>query len=183
MRTKPNFSKKDSPEGQTRNNDTWGCTWLALLIAVGYIVSSAVARVNSHTGSWLDQVICYGTLISIVTTFIVGDWAQKREKKKLHEAQQEWKRGCKSAEVAIVNRYGYDGGSYEDEYGIPHTTRPNYHLNIELGADQKAISPNQTTVQVNVYSNVFQKLEKRDTVRIYYEPESPLEFLLEEEIE
>ena len=182
MRTEPNFSKKDSSEGQTKNSDDWGCVWLPLVIAIGYIFSSAIARVNSHTGSWLDQVICYGTLICVVAMFILGDWAQKKEKKRLHEARQKWKRTCKSAEVAIVRRYGYPGGSYEDEYGIPHTTRANYHLDIALGADQMAVSPNQTIMQVKVTSNIFEKLEKRDTVRIYYEPESPLEFLLEEEL-
>lgn len=183
MRTKPNFGKKDTSEGRIKSNDTWGCVWLPFVIAGGYIVLSAIARVNSHTGSWLDQVICYGALLCVVAMFILGDWAQKREKKRLREARQEWRRGCKSAEVAIVSRNGYPGGSYDDEYGIPHTTRPYYYLDIAPGTDQLAISPNQTTFQVKVTGDIFEKLEKHDTVRIYYKPESPLEFLLEEAIE
>lgn len=182
MREKPNFSKKASSNVQARNHDDWGYVWLPFVIVGGYIVSSAIARVNSHTGSWLDQIICYGILIGILVLFILGAWAQKKEKERLHEASQEWKRACKSVEVAIVSRHGYPGGSYEDEYGDLHTTRPYYYLDIAPGADQLEVSPNQASFQVKVTGEIFEKLEKRDTVRIYYKPESPLEFLFEEEL-
>ncbi len=182
MRTVPNFGKKDSSERQTRNNDYWGCIWFPFVIIGGYIVSSAIARVNSHTGNWIDQIICYGTLICIVTLFALGGWAQKKEEKRLFEARQEWKRTCKSVEVAIMSRQSSAGGSYFDDYGDYHSNRPFHHLDLEPTTDQKATNPNFTVVTVNVYQGVYEKLEKRNMVRIYYKPEKPMIFLLEEEL-
>jgi hypothetical protein len=133
--------------------------------------------------------------------------------------KQEWKKGCVSAEVTIVSREHYPGGTYEDEYGISHHSRPHYRLKLKINAVQKAVAPNQmivemgrskwlirsrdqmggvsrianptysiysnllpTIVSVDVHENIYTKLEKCDAVRIYYKPESPLTFLLEEEI-
>ena len=51
-----------------------------------------------------------------------------------------------------------------------------------MNADQRAVAPNQTVVSVDVDAYVYEKLEKCDTVRIYYKPESPMIFLLKEEL-
>jgi hypothetical protein len=128
-------------------------------------------------------------------------------------------KGCVSAKVTIVSREHYSGGTYEDEYGVTHHTRPRYRLKLKMYTGQKVVDPNQmivevgrskwlirsrdqmggvsrianptysiysnllpTIVSVDVYENIYTKLEKCDTVRIYYKPESPLTFLLEDEL-
>jgi len=51
-----------------------------------------------------------------------------------------------------------------------------------MNSDQKSFSPNQTIVSVKVDDYIYKRLENGNTVRIYYMPESPLTFLLEEEL-
>jgi len=51
-----------------------------------------------------------------------------------------------------------------------------------MNADQKAVWPHDTIVEVKLSQHVYDRLEDSDTVRIYYMPESPLAFLLEDEI-
>jgi hypothetical protein len=51
-----------------------------------------------------------------------------------------------------------------------------------MNPDQTAVSPNQTIVNVRVSQYVYDRLGKSNTVRIYYGSESPLAFLLEEEL-
>ena len=51
-----------------------------------------------------------------------------------------------------------------------------------MNYDQKEVSPNQTHVKVDVSQYVYAYLKNRNTVRIFYMSESPLIFLLEEEL-
>lgn len=181
MRIKPGF-EPDSNESQNKYSDSPGCIFLILLSIGGYFVFLAISRVTSASGSTLDQIICYGTLICVVILFALSPYFTKRERKKLQKAQQDWKNSCRSTEVSIVDRRYFPGGTWEDEYGIPHSSSPSYHLTLEVSADQKNIAPDQTRMFVVVRQPVYEQLQDRQTVRIYYQPEKPTTFLLEQEL-
>jgi hypothetical protein len=183
MREKPNFDKKDSFEPQNQSDGWWDWIQVLGICVVGYIVFSSIDRVISGHGERVDGIICSGTLACLAIIVIVVEKKKKKEKQRLHEAQQEWKCTCKSEEVAIVNRQSASYESYFDDYGDLHHGGSSHHLELEATADQKAVSPNLTVVSVEVCSNIYEMLQDRKIVRIYYKPESPLEFLLEEEIE
>ena len=155
---------------------------MILVTVIGYFVFLAITRVTSGNGSKLDHYICYGTLAGFVVILILGVLDTKKDKKALAAKRQNWKDTCKSGEVAIVNRHYYPGGTNEDENGIPHTSRASYHLDLEMNADQRAAAPDRKVLYVEVSGSVYGKLLERNTVRIYYKPEAPLTFLLEEEL-
>ena len=93
------------------------------------------------------------------------------------EERQQWKNACKSAELTIINRH--ESESYDD--GYRYRTAP-CRLELEMNSDQRAVSPNQTIVSVSVSDTVYKRLEKCDSVRIYYLSGSPMTFLLEGEL-
>jgi hypothetical protein len=127
-------------------------------------------------------MICYAVLIGFVILVIWVIIQEEPRQKKVREAQQEWQGACKSVEVAIVDRFYYPGGSWEDEYGIPHSSHASYTLYIELPAEQKVDFPNLQSVSVDVSGEIYSKLLDRNVVRVYYKPDSPMTFLLEDEI-
>jgi hypothetical protein len=183
MREKPNFDKKAPAESQSKNDD-WGFVQMLLICVVGYISLSSFGRVISGHGESIDGIICPATLVCLAIAVILSEQNKKKEKQRLHEAQQEWKQISKSDEVTIVNRSCNRGGVYEDGYypGEFHTIHSYYRLELAANADQRAVIPNQTKVDVEVSQGVYDCLENRDTVRIYYKPEAPFTFLLEEEL-
>jgi len=154
-----------------------GCIVTPLFLVISYFVLSAITRVTSNTGTKLDQAICYGTLISFVIICILGirQENQKREVKKAE--QQKWLKACSAAYVTIANRR--DATTWDDGYRYHYAS---CRLELEMNSDQKRAFPSDTIVSVEVGQSIYEKLEKRDTVRIYYKPESPLTFLLEEEL-
>jgi hypothetical protein len=172
MRTEPNFGKKEPVRPQDKA-DPSGCIWIPLFIVASYYVLLAIVRYTSGSGSWLDKIICFGALIVFGIIMVLAAIQSAQESSAVEAQKQQWKSGCKSAEAAIVSRDGYAGGSYEDEYGIPHSVRPHYRLTLHL--------PDQTDVIVEIRESVYKKLENRNSVRIYYMPEKPFTFLLEEE--
>jgi hypothetical protein len=181
MREKPNFDKKVFTNPQPKNDD-WSCVQTLWICVIGYIALSSIGRVLSGRGENIDGVIFPVTLVCVAIAVILVKRNKKKEEQRFHEAQEEWKRTCKSEEVAIVSRQSYGYESYFDDYGDYHHGGSSHHLELEATADQKAVIPNLMVVNVEVYSNVYEKLEKRDTVRIYYKPETPLAFLLEDEL-
>ncbi len=181
MRRKPDF-KPDSSQKPNKENDSLSCLWMFFVLVGGYFVITAINRVLSGNGNILDHMICYGVLIGFVILVILAKREEDQDKKKLREAQQDWKHTCRSAEVAIVNRE-YCSGTWEDEYGIIHSSRYGCKLNLELTAEQRVLFPNLQSVRVTVDENIYSKLIDRYVVRIYYKPDSPMDFLLEEEIE
>jgi hypothetical protein len=182
MRSKPTF-KLESSSSQNKEYSLPSCLLMCFVVVGGYFAFGAINRVLSGSRNSLDQVICCGTLIGLVILVILGILTEDQNTKKLREAQQEWKGTCRPVEVAIVNRQYYPGGSYEDEYGIPHTVRPRYHLDLELTAEQRVLFSNLQSVSVTVNERVYSKLVDRNVVCVYYQPDSPMTFLLEEEIE
>ena len=179
MREKPSFDKNS----QTKDNNSLWFMELLVVAGSGYIFLSSLTRIINGRGEYLDGIICLGTLIFLVIAVILAGRNKMNEKQSLHEAQQEWKRTCKLEYVAIVDRHHSDGGSYFDDYGDYHSNRPYQHLDLETTADQKAVNPRLTVLTVNVYRDIYTKLKDRNTVCIYYKPESPFTFLLEEEFE
>lgn len=158
-----------------------GCIWSVLFIVIAYYVISAMIRVTSRSGSGLDQMICYGALICFVIIMILGVRKMYKNGQEVAAERQQWKNTCVFADVAILNRRYSPGGANDDDYEF-HYYKPTYRLDLEMNSDQRAVAPNQTVLSVDVNRSTYEKLEKRDTVRIYYKPGSPLTFLLEEEI-
>jgi len=182
VRSKSAF-KPDSSRSQNKENDTASCLLFIFVAIGGYFVFLAINRVLSGRGNRLDHMICYGVLIGFVILVILAILQGDQPKKKLRQAQQEWKRSCNSVEVGLINRRYYPGGSWEDEYGIPHSSHSSYQLDLESTAEQRVLFPGLQSVSVTVNGNIYSKLIDRNVVRIYYQPESPMTFLLEEEIE
>jgi hypothetical protein len=81
--------------------------------------------------------------------------------------------------LTIVSRRR--ASSWWDGYSNRYRKVPN-SLELELSSNQKVAFPRGMIVTVEVSQSVYNRLEKRNTVRIYYMPESPLTFLLEEEL-
>jgi len=93
--------------------------------------------------------------------------------------KKKWAEGCKTALLPIVHRH--EATSWWDDYDNRfHNTRSS--LELEMNFDQKAASSNRKIVRVEISEYVNNRLKERSTVRIYYKPESPLTFLLEEEL-
>ncbi len=180
------FAYRNKPEiGKTKQltthpqsgDDPMACVWIPLIIGGSYFVLSAIVRVTNNAGSRLDQMICYGALICFVILLLLGARDQYRDSQAARAERQEWKKACKTAELAILNRR--ERGGFDDGYrwhSVP------CRLELEMSADQRAVAPNQTIVSVSVNDLVYKRLEKRSTVRIYYRPAFPMNFLLEDEL-
>jgi hypothetical protein len=181
-RTKPTLGRAASGSASKPGNDSISCIWTPVLIVVSYIILSAIIRVTSNAGSQLDQIICYGTLVVFVVIMLLGARDMRKDKQAAAAERRQWQLGCTSAQVSIVGRRYSPSMSVEDGYGKFHSIHSSYELDIGMSADQRAAAPNQTSVKVVVDSLTYEKLKNRNTVRIYYKPEAPLTFLLEEEI-
>ena len=134
---------------------------------------------TSNSGSKLDHIICYGTLAIFFVILLVGARDAYRESLTRKVEKEKWANGCKTAQLAIINRHELT--STRDDYDYRYHTSPNF-LELVMNSDQKAVAPNQIIVRVEVSSHVYEHLKERSKVRIYYMPESPLTFLLEEEL-
>jgi hypothetical protein len=181
MRTKPVFGRKEVAETPAGKADPTGCVWTVILIVLGYIVVSAILRVTSGGGSRLDGFICYGSLAGLGVMLLLGLRDGIRSRRALEAEGRQWMNSCTSDEVAIVKREHFPGRANDDGYEI-HYYRASHHLYLALNADQRAAAGDKEVLCIDVRGPVYEKLEGRDRVRIYYRPESPLTFLLEEEI-
>lgn len=182
MRNRPVFQPNPSP-GQDQKPGPGGCLWAILITAGGYFVFRAINRVLAGEASSADQRVCFGALAGLVMLMLLAHRQERREKEQRRAAKEAWKRACQSAEVAIVNRSYSPSSDWEDEYGIQHWSRESARLELAPTAEQKALYPNLPTVSVTVYPNTYAKLRDRERVRIYYQPQSPMTFLLEEELD
>jgi hypothetical protein len=179
-RTEPKFGKTDSlPSYRKSDDDPMSCVLLPIAIVVSYFVVSAIVRVTSNSGSKLDQIICYGALICFVIIVLLGARNLYQDGKARAADKAKWAEGCTTALLTIASRHR--AFTWWDDYYERGRSAPNC-LRLEMNADQKEVSPHDTIVQVNVSQHVYDRLEDRDTVRIYYMPESPLTFLLEDEL-
>ncbi len=178
-RNKPDIGKTDTWRPQKSGDDPMGCVWSLLFIVVSYFVFSAITRVTSGSGSKLDQLICYGALVCFVIIVLVGTRGLHEENKARKAERIKWAKSCKTALMTIVNRR--EASSWWDDYSYRYMNSPN-RLELEMNSDQKAVRRNETIVTVEVSQYVYERLKACGTVRIYYMPESPMAFLLEEEL-
>ncbi len=172
---------KPAPRTPPRDfgNDPMGCVWYLLAIVISYFALSAICRVTSNTGSDLDKMIFYGALICFVIMLLLAirDWWKESDARRAE--RQAWAKGCQTALLTIVSRY--EAVSWWDDYAYRYHNAP-CRLELEMNSDQKSVCPNQTIVDVKVDQYVYDRLKECRTVRIYYLSESPLTFLLEEEV-
>lgn len=181
MREKPDFDKKVPAESQSKNDD-WSCVQTIWICVIGYIALSSIGRVISRRGESIDGIICLGTLICLAIVVILVEQNKKKEMQRLRDAQEEWKRTCKSVEVAIVSFQDLSYESYFDDYGDLHNGKSYYSLELEATADQKAVNQNLPVVSAKVDRDIYRLMQVRKIARIYYKPEDPLIFMLEEEL-
>jgi hypothetical protein len=176
-RTKPRIGETERSEAMPgASDDQMGCIVMPLGAVISYIVLSAITRVLFNAGSKLDQIICHGTLILFAIGLVLAFLESGRDSMVGLAEKEKWMAACTVAQMRIVERY--EGGCYDDGYRI-RCVSPS--LDLEMNADQRAVSPNATTVRVKVDGHIYNKLAKSDSVRIHYLPEAPLAFLLEEE--
>jgi hypothetical protein len=181
-RQKPVINKEwDTFNPPKPDNDSMSCVIIPIGIIISYFALSAIFRVTSNAGSKLDQIICYGALIFFVIIMILGLRSWYRESNVREAEKRQWKSTCAFSDVAIVSRHHSPSVTIEDDYGVHHY-RSSARLELEMNLDQRTVAPNQTSVSVTVNENIYEKVENRNTVRIYYQPESPMTFMLEEEL-
>jgi hypothetical protein len=175
-RKKPQIGKAD-PATRPQADDPAGCVWMLVAAVVAYFVLSSVSRVLFHIASKLDQLICDGALALFLVMLLVGIVFQMRDWNAKARAKTAWAGACIRAEVRIVGRRPAGGFEMYDRYH--HVSA---HVELEMNADQRALAPLATSVSVDIPDTLYTRLADRDTVRIYYSPDAPLEFLLEEEL-
>lgn len=158
-------------------HDQPGCALMLLGPVISYVVLSAIMDVLSNSATQMDKVICYGSLVFFMALTLLGIRDMHRDSKVRKAEMGEWKASCTVAQLEIMNRH--PGGSFEGGYGRFHSCP--YGLELKANADQRAVSSNITTVSVSVSGHIYDQLAGCDAVRIYYLPEAPLAFLLEEE--
>jgi len=179
QRIKPEIGKKKPPSTPTNGNESGSYCWLPLFITASYFILSAIIRVDMKIGSKLDHLICYGALIGFTITMIWGAVIYSKESYSRMEDRKKWAENCITADLKIVDRR--PAYSVYSDYSDTTFRSPSL-LELTMNPDQKAVSQNQTTVTVDVEQYLYNRLKKHSSVRIYYHPESPMIFLLEDEL-
>ena len=178
-RKKPQIHRTKPVSSHAKIDDSTFCLLLPLMIVASYFALSAVLRTVSNSGSRLDQIVCYAALIFFALLMLRGVRSLYQENKASKTERRRWAEGCKTALLRIVSRQA--AASIWYEYSGRYFHRCN-SLRLQMNSDQQVASPNQTIVEVEVSQHVYNRLKKRNTVRVYYMPESPLTFLLEDEL-
>ncbi len=178
-RKEPDIGRPAPGTPQGNKYEPLGCGWSLLVTVIAYFVLSAICRVTSNTGSDLDKMIFYGALVCFVIVMLLGMQQSRKESNARQAERQAWAKGCKTALLTIASRH--EAASWWDDYAYRYHNAP-CRLELEMNSDQKSVCPNQTIVDVEVNQSVFDRLKECPTVRIYYPPESPLTFLLEDEV-
>lgn len=153
--------------GSRQGSDRIGWIKIAITLLILYFFFSACVHIQIGTATKFDLIIV--VIIGILSILSIG-----QDSAEVRAAKQKWKDTSKFADVAIVSRGYRPSATYYDEYEIPHTVSARYTLTLML--------LNQTIVKADVSGSVYRTLENRNTVSIYYKPESPITFMLEEEL-
>lgn len=183
-RIKPEILKKETLQSPPKSSDdSMGCITLPLGIVISYFITSAVVKSMLNTATKLEQYVCYGTLVFFVIMAVLAARDRYKESQARAAERAGWASSCKTECLNIVSRQKAKTTSWWDDYSYRYHNyrRPNL-LMLEMNTQQRAVSPDQTMVSVEVSHYIYKRLEQRKTVRIYYMPESPLTFLLEEEL-
>jgi divalent metal cation (Fe/Co/Zn/Cd) transporter len=156
-----------------------GCILEAVIFVIGSLIFAALDRISDSMGNKWRQVIYYGIGAIVVILVIRQIIIAYRKRQHKQTAKQHWKATSKTALVNIMARKGVS--SWREKYANRYTYTANY-LDLKMTSDQQAASPSQETIRVEVKPAILKRLKERNTVRIYYQPDSPLTFLLEEEL-
>jgi hypothetical protein len=179
-RKKPEFGKTDSAQTRSESaDDPMSCVLMPIGVVVSYFVLSAIAGVIFDSASKLDEIICYAALICFLVLMLRGVCSMYQDSRAKVAERARWAEGCTTAVLIIVGRQ--KAASWWSDY-YNRYLRVRNSLRLEMNSDQKAALPNYKTVDVEVSQRVYDRLEERNSVRIHYVPESPLTFLLEEEL-
>lgn len=179
-RTKPQVGETHRLLSYTKSDHSpMSCVGAALVTVIAYLVLSAIVRVMSNSGTKSDQIVCYGTLIFLVILMVWGVRIAYRDSRARQAQRKSWAKGCETALLTIVSRH--EAVSWWDDYYSRGRSAP-ADLVLEMNSDQKAVSPNGTTIKAEVSDYVYNRLKGCNTVRVYYMRESPTAFLLEEEL-
>jgi hypothetical protein len=179
-RVLPDVAKPEYyPPASYSADDPTGCLKSTLFVVVSYFVLKAILRHTSHTGSQFDGIVCYATLAFVLLLSLVGarDWYRKIATRDAE--RRRWAAGCRSAQLMIVGRH--EASSWWDECAQRYQ-RSHNRVDLQMNFDQKAVSPGMTVVGAEVDHRVFERLKERSSVSVYYMPEAPTTFLLEEEL-
>ena len=174
-RIMPYFYSPQAVMGDLKSDKPVRWHQAAIGLLIMYFFFSACLHIQLGKATIFD-VIIMGIML------IWGFLSIGQDSSEVKAAKQKWKDTSKFADVAIVSRYYRPGGDYEDEYGIPHHSRSTCRLDLAIIPEQRAVNPDYTVVNIDVYESIYKKLENRNIVRIYYKSESPLTFALEEEL-
>jgi len=163
IRNKPEINKVAS-------DDSGGCIWLPFQI----IISLIFVRVLSGYGTIQEKYLSVGIVLAYLF------WLYRNQIKE-NQAKEKWRSTCSVTWLAVLDRHSRSGGSNEDEYGIAHSRRSSYYLELEMNADQRAVAPNDKVVRVDIGGSLYNRLLGRETLCIYYQPDKPLSFFIAEE--
>lgn len=159
----------------------FGCIVSLFLFAIAYFITRSFTNIQAGNATTLDYFACWGSLIGFLVIlfwrYILNLPVQQAERRK----KKEWVDACIVSDVEIVDREYDAGGVVGDDYGFQYR-RSSASLDLRMNIDQLAAYPDHAIVKVKVSEYIYRKLENRDSVKIYYQPENPLTFLLEEEI-
>ena len=156
-----------------------GCILNTVSLLIWYFVFEAFERVISKVGSTWDQIIAYGGSVLGVIFILQGFLSTYKRTKTRQAARKSWLAGCKTSLLTIVDRY--EASSWREKRAHRYLGADRY-LELQTNPDQIAASPNQATIRAEVSRAAYKRLKDSSTVRIYYQPEAPLTFLLEEEL-
>jgi len=147
------------------------CILFPIAVVVGYFIINSIINVMNRSSNQLEQLVCLG----VVFVLILGFKNIAQDKDDLTAKKKKWAKACSVDRVNIVER---SGGTWDDG----HRYHTSWWLKLEMNSDQIAACPHQTIVSVKVSQSNYYRLEQKSSVRIYYMPETPFEFLLENEI-
>jgi hypothetical protein len=163
IRTKPEIRKVAADDSRS---------WIWYLFHI--VIFLLIFRILSGTATVLEKNLCFGFAIVFSLLLFRNEFRENQQKEK-------WRAACTVAWLPILDRHSRSGGSYEDEYGIVHSSRSSYYLELEMNSDQRIVTPNEKVVKVDVGGSIYNSLLGRETVCVYYQPNAPLAFLIAEE--
>lgn len=155
-----------------------GCIWDFVILIIFSVVFAFIDRLGEQ---WRQLTyIGIGIIMAIVFLRIIIMAYRKRTTKGIskQEAKNSWKATSKTALLTILDRHA---ASWHEKRSKCYLDADRY-LELQLSPDQRTVSPDQTTIRVGVNRAVYKRLKESSTARIYYQPETPLTFLLEEEL-
>lgn len=168
MRIEPEIGKTKNPISyQNPGDDSLGCIFVLPFLIAGYFILLAIVHVISGIATRAEQITSFIVFIGIAFLLARGIISLYQDSAAMAVERKKWIEACTVTRVKIVSRCG---GVHDDGYRYYSS----WFLTLE-------VNPNQV-VLVKVSQCIYNSLEKCSDVRIYYMPQNPMVFLLENEI-